>query len=122
MQKAIWYLNRELKTMEEKMNNLCIKNSDCMAILPTMPDCSVDFTLTDIPYNEVNRSDNGLRKLNKEQADTLTFDLHNFLKEILRVTKNNICIFCGREQFSEIYSFFASVKGGYRPSYCVGKV
>lgn len=94
------------------MNNVCIKNSDCMTILPTMPDCSVDFTLTDIPYNEVNRSDNGLRKLNKEQADTLTFNLHNFLKEILRVTKNNICIFCGREQFSEIYSFFASVKGG----------
>ena len=106
------------------MNNVCIKNSDCMTVLPTMPDCSVDFTLTDIPYNEVNRSDNGLRKLDKEQADTLTFDLHNFLKEILRVTKNNICIFCGRKQFSEIYSFFASVKkrGGYRSAYCVGKV
>ena len=89
-----------------------LKHNDCMNVLPTMPDNSVDFTLTDIPYNEVNRGDNGLRKLDKEHADILTFDLHKFLEEILRVTKNNICVFCGKEQFSEIYKFFSSVRGG----------
>lgn len=40
-----------------------LKHNDCMNVLPTMPDNSVDFTLTDIPYNEVNRGDNGLRTL-----------------------------------------------------------
>lgn len=87
-------------------------HEDCMKIFPIMFDNSVDFTLTDIPYNEVNRKDNGLRNLNKGQADILTFDIHTFLEQVLRVTKNNILIFCGREQFSEIYKFFSSVKGG----------
>lgn len=40
-----------------------ILNSDCMSILPTMDDNSVNLTLTDIPYNVVNRDDNGLRNL-----------------------------------------------------------
>ena len=89
-----------------------IKQSDCIEEMAKMADNSVDFTLTDIPYAEVNRSDNGLRKLDKESADILTFDLHTFLKEVYRVTKNNICIFCGREQFSDIYKFFTSIDGG----------
>ena len=36
-----------------------------MEVMPTFPDNSVDFTLTDIPYNEVNRDSNGLRNLDK---------------------------------------------------------
>lgn len=91
---------------------ITIKHGDCMNIMPKMTDNSVDFTLTDIPYNEVNRADNGLRKLDKEHADILTFDLHTFLREVYRITKNNICIFCGREQFSDIYKFFATIGGG----------
>lgn len=39
--------------------------NDCMAIMPQLPDNSVDFTLTDIPYDEVNRDSNGLRNLDK---------------------------------------------------------
>ena len=102
---------------------LSIKHDDCMNILPTMPDNSVDFTITDIPYNVVNRADNGLRKLDKEQADVLTFDLQHFLSELYRVTKNNIVIFCGREQFSEIHKFFASLRGGgYSSTDCVGEI
>ena len=89
-----------------------ITHGDCLKIMPTMADNSVDFTLTDIPYGEVNRSDNGLRKLTKEQADILTFGLTDFLSEVYRITKNNICIFCGREQFSEIHKFFTSIGGG----------
>lgn len=89
-----------------------IKHNDCIKEMAKMLDNSVDFTLTDIPYAEVNRKDNGLRKLDKESADILTFDLHTFLKEVYRVTKNNLCIFCGREQFSDIYKFFSSIDGG----------
>lgn len=89
--------------------SVSIKLDDCMKVMPAMADKSVDFTLTDIPFNNVNRADNGLRKLDKDRADILTFDLHTFLREVYRVTKNNICIFCGREQFSDIYKFFSTL-------------
>lgn len=90
-------------------------NEDCIKIMQSMPDESVDFTLTDIPYNAVSRDSNGLRNLNKEAADILTFDLAEFLKDVYRVTKNSIVIFCGKEQFSTIYSFFANQHGTVRP-------
>ena len=97
------------------MKRFGIKQGDCIEVMKSMKNDSVDFTLTDIPYNEVNRQSNGLRYLDKEKADVLTFDLNVFLNEVYRITKNSICIFCGREQFSEIYSFFAKQKGTVRP-------
>lgn len=66
-----------------------------------------DLTLTDIPYGEVNRSSNGLRNLDKENADILTFNLQDFLNKIYEVTKSTIIIFCGKEQLSEIHKFFS---------------
>lgn len=89
-------------------------NYDCMKIMPEMPDNSVDFTLTDIPYDAVNRMSNGLRNLDKGNADIATFQLQDFLNEIYRVTKNTICIFCGKEQFSTIFAFFAEKEGTTR--------
>lgn len=90
-------------------------NDDCMNIMPSMVDNQVDFTLTDIPYDVVSRKSNGLRNLDKENADILTFDLQEFLEQVYRVTKNSIVIFCAKEQFSFIYKFFASKKGTVRP-------
>lgn len=91
-------------------------NTDCLDIMAKMNDGVVDFTLTDIPYDAVNRDSNGLRNLNKGNADIITFNLDEFLKQTLRVTSNSICIFCGKEQFSQIYKFFADIgKGTVRP-------
>ena len=92
-----------------------IERGDCMMLMQLLPNNSVDFTLTDIPYDEVNRKSNGLRNLDKDKADILTFNLYDFLDGVYRVTKNSICIFCGREQFSVIYNFFAQKKGTVRP-------
>lgn len=92
-----------------------IINANCMDIMADMLNNSVDFTLTDIPYNAVSRSSNGLRNLDKEFADILTFDIQKFCEEIYRISKNSLCIFCGKEQFSEIYKFFANKKGTVRP-------
>jgi len=92
-----------------------IINGNCINEISIIGNDSVDLTLTDIPYAEVNRKSNGLRILDKENADILTFDLQYFLKQVTRVTKNSIIIFCGREQFSTIYSFFAQQKGTVRP-------
>ena len=88
---------------------------DCIYGMSLMEDNSVDFTLTDIPYGVVNRESNGLRNLNKEDADKETFDLDKFCEEVYRVSNNSICIFCVKEQFSDIYKFFSNKKGTVRP-------
>lgn len=96
------------------MNNVLKLNSvvlgDCMDIMPLMAEKSVDLTLTDIPYNGVNRKSNGLRSLDKGKADVLTFELKAFLEEVYRVTSSTIIIFCGQTQVSEIISFFNEKK------------
>lgn len=77
-----------------------------MDYMKTMEEGCVHLTLTDIPYGVVNRDSNGLRNLNKEDADVMTFELQDFLSEIYRVTSGTIIIFCSKEQISEIYKFF----------------
>lgn len=84
-----------------------LNNDDCMEYMKKMPDECVDLTLTDIPYGEVNRDSNGLRTLDKEVADVMTFNMQEFLTELYRVTKGTIIIFCGKEQLSEIHKFFS---------------
>ena len=79
---------------------------DCMELMNNIPNESIDLVLTDIPYNVVNREDNGLRKLDKENADILTFDLINFLEQLYDKVKSTIIIFCGKEQVSIIHSYF----------------
>ena len=96
------------------MKNKIIKG-DCITEMKLMSSNSVDLTLTDIPYNVVSRKSNGLRQLDKKEADVLTFHLPSFLIEVERITKNSLIIFCGKEQFSQIYSFFANKKGTVRP-------
>ena len=86
--------------------NGIIFNDDCMNILPEIGGNSISLTITDIPYNEVNRKSNGLRNLDKGNADVLTFDLEKFLSELYRITDGTIIIFCGMEQFSVIFNFF----------------
>lgn len=82
-------------------------NMDCMDYFSIIDGGQFDLTLTDVPYGEVNRSSNGLRSLNKEDADIMTFNLQDFLNEVYRVTKSTIIVFCGKEQISEIHSYFS---------------
>ena len=79
-----------------------INNCDCMGFIAAMPDKSVDFTFTDIPYNLMDRSGNGLRRLDKGNANILTFKLDTF---------------CGKEQFSQVYSYFPRRKAQYGQLY-----
>lgn len=97
------------------MPNITLMQGDCLELMKQLPDGSVDLTLTDIPYDAANRSDNGLRNLNKENADVLTFRIKDFLDEVYRITSNTAIVFCGKEQFSEIYAYFAERKGTVRP-------
>lgn len=77
-----------------------------MELMKSIPNNSINLTLTDIPYDSVNRSSNGLRKLDKGNADIITFEIELFLKEIDRITNGTIVIFCGINQISQIYDYF----------------
>lgn len=96
------------------VNYNTILNQDCIDGMKHMPDNSVDFTLTDIPYDVVNRESNGLRSLDKGKADEITFDLQEFMDHVYRVTSNSVCIFCSKEQFSTIFSYFSKKSGTTR--------
>lgn len=87
---------------------ITIKQGDCLGLMRGgMQNDSVDMVLTDIPYDMVNRESNGLRNLDKGKADILTFNLPVFLMELDRICKGTIVIFCGVNQVSEIYKYFA---------------
>lgn len=98
-----------------KIKTNTIYRADCMESMAKMEDKSVDMILTDIPYGVVNRNDNGLRNLNKEKADIFDLDMSKMLEEFSRISRGQIIVFCGKEQFSGIYEFFANQKGTTRP-------
>lgn len=100
--------------MANKMDLFC---GDCMTYLKNVPNKSMTCTVTDIPYGEVNRKSNGLRNLDKKDADIVTFSLEDFVEEICRVTSGSIYIFCGTEQVSAIRSLL--VKAGASTRLCI---
>jgi DNA modification methylase len=73
----------------------------------------VDCSIVDIPYGDV--SQNGaerakysgqLRKIDKEDADIITFDEIELCSRLSKVTNNTIYIFCSINQISKIYNYF----------------
>ena len=79
-----------------------IYNEDCLEGMKRIPDGSVDCIVTDIPYNECNRADNGLRNLDKDKADIGMFDVDMLTKNLCDKTKGSIYMFCGFNQVSTI--------------------
>ena len=79
-----------------------IYNEDCLTGMQRIEDGSVDLVCTDIPYNEVNRDDNGLRTLDKDKADIGVFDVADLTRTLCRKTKGSIYMFCGINQTSDI--------------------
>lgn len=75
---------------------------DCLEVLPTIQDKTFELTITDIPYNNVNRKTNGLRQIDKGIADSSLIDIPKLVSEIKRVTKGSIYIFCEFNQVSQI--------------------
>lgn len=101
--------------MKEHINTII--NADCMKIMQEIEDKTIDLIITDIPYGEVTKNgaerekySGQLRKINKGNADIITFDLKKFISECARITSGSIYIFCGIEQVSTIYKYFDSQK------------
>ena len=76
---------------------------DCMEIMKKID--KQKLLLTDIPYSGVNRQSNGIRIIDKSQADVLTFNIKEWLKTIYDKADIFI-IFCGKNQMSEIFTWF----------------
>lgn len=79
-----------------------IYNEDCLEGMKRIPDGSVDCIVTDIPYNECNRADKGLRNLDKANADIGIFNVDILTKNLCDKTSGSIYMFCGFNQVSTI--------------------
>lgn len=86
------------------MNTVKMLNADCLAEMAAIPDRSFPLVLTDIPYGEVNRKSNGLRNLDKRDADTASFDVVELTRTLCGKTSGSVYMFCGINQLSTIRS------------------
>lgn len=93
--------------MEKYINK--VLEGDCLEIMKDFKDNSVDLVLTDPPYN-ISQKSGGLRNLDfgewdKSKDNKLVFDA---IKEMNRICKGTIMVFCANEQMSYIYNYFKS--------------
>lgn len=95
----------------------CVKliHGDCLEVMDKMIEKTrmVDCSIVDIPYGNVSKNGEQrakyagqLRKIDKEEADIVTFDEIEFSKRLAQVTKGSIYIFCGIDQIANIYNYF----------------
>lgn len=90
------------KFRTERIGWATLVMGDCLDVLRELPSDSVTLVLCDLPYGVVNRESNGLRNLDKEAADVVTFSVADAINESLRVCSGSFYFFCGTEQVSEI--------------------
>lgn len=96
---------------ETVLEDLRIVNADCEQLMSAMPDNSVDFILTDIPYEleahgGKGNNDFSNRALVKDHIlDFVSngIDYEKIFPEFVRLCKNvNCCIFCSNKQVGKI--------------------
>lgn len=106
--------------MEHKtFNNDCeCYNGDCLELMATMPDNSVDFILSDIPY-ELNLNGGGCngdfstrKQIQSRKDSSLYFvsqgiDYDKVFSEFERLCKVvNVCVFCSNKQIGRIMTWW----------------
>jgi len=81
-----------------------IHNIDCLEFMKTLPNESVDLVVTDIPYN-ISQKNGGLREIDYGDWDkNIPIEkVLEWVREMIRVTKNGVYIFCADQQFSYIF-------------------
>lgn len=92
------------------MSDWQVIQGDCLDVLRSMPDASVDAVVTDPPYNEVNRKTGGLRAIDKGGADSLPVDVPTLAVEFARVCRGSVYVWCGTEQVSAWRSAFVQAR------------
>jgi len=79
-----------------------IHHGDGVEFMKNQDDNTCKSVMTDIPYGVVNREDNGLRSLDKDDADEMTFDIDTAIREMKRISTDSIYIFCAQQQSSYV--------------------
>jgi len=79
---------------------ITLYSGDCLAIMPTLPDNSMEAIITDPPYNECNRDDHGLRSFDKGIADSSPIDIPALADEFVRLARGSVYVWCGFRQVS----------------------
>lgn len=69
-------------------------------VLPTIG--PADVVLTDVPYNEVNRRDSGLRDLDRGEADSAPVDVEWVVDQAVRIATGTVYVWCGSNQLGPI--------------------
>lgn len=94
-------------------NNQCIINDDCRSVIKNIPDNSVDFILTDPPYNLSQHSTGnislyGRAPMNNDVAawDKINFNPEEWADEFIRILKptGNLFIFTSYNQLGRWYN------------------
>lgn len=97
--------------MNKSRISYVLKNGDCLELIKTIPDKSVDLVVTDPPY-EINTTGGGLYKQDdKRYIHSLNSIKDGFnpqvLKEIVRVMKRvNVYFFCSQKQIPKLLDYF----------------
>ena len=121
------------------MKNMKLYNDDCLKVLPTIPDNSIDLILTDPPYGMDYQSNRRKIKYDKIKNDSNIDDWLNIcLKQFSRILKDNshCYIFCSfhyltkfidyAKEFFELKNILiweknnhgsGDLKGNYAPKY-----
>ncbi|MBD5256200.1 MAG: site-specific DNA-methyltransferase [Bacteroides sp.] len=101
-------------------------NGDCMELMAQLPDNSVDFILSDIPYDlDLNgggtHGDFATRKqIQSRKNSSLYFvsqgiDYDKVFSEFERICKGvNVCVFCSNKQIGRIMTWWEN--RGYKPT------
>jgi DNA modification methylase len=111
------FLNKKCIFVENRID-MELYFGDCIDILPILSDKSVDFILTDPPYElELHgggKNEFGNRKLVKDKhisSISNSFDMDFVFNEMVRILKTvNICIFCSNKQISQIMKWWEDKK------------
>lgn len=86
--------------------NITLWLGDCIELMGSIPDDSLDLILCDLPYGEVSQKSSGLRKLDRGNADRCEMDLFEVANHFNRICTGSIYAFCGTEQISTLVSHF----------------
>ena len=100
------------------MQNIQLHNADCLDILKSIPDKSVDLIVTDPPYlisatngggtvNSIKKLDKSLIQLTQNTDITQGYDITKFNTQFLRVMNEiNIYIWCNKIQIPDYLKFY----------------
>lgn len=97
-------------------------NGDCLEILKTIPDKSVNLVLTDPPYNvSVETQKNGKRSVNKwDKIDNYVDWCILWLKECARVLKPNGVLYMWHNDMAQIAQLMEAARPAWRASMKIG--